>query len=515
MKIAFRVDASVEIGTGHVVRCLTLADALTAKGAKCLFVMRQLPGNMIDAARARGHDVSVLPPPTTSLTHADAPPHARWLGVDWENDVEDTKAALSPSGKYDWLVVDHYALDARWERQLRAQVQQVLIIDDLADRPHECDLLLDQNLQEGPSRYHGLVSPECLQLVGPRYALLRPTFRTKRQESPPNRTMPVRRLLVFLGGIDLPGITPRALAAVEAVCGNDLQTDVVVGPANPKSAEIEAWCSTRDWVHFHPGNADMAELMAAADVAIGAGGTALWERSCLLLPTLLVTIADNQVPGANAVGKRGAALYLGNAEDTTQTELIAAIRIILGNVWLRQHMADMAGELVDGKGVDRVVAYMTGPEITLRRAEATDCDSMWQWRNAETVRRHFHDSRPVDLDTHRQWFSTVTQAKDRDLLVGELADEAVGVIRFDHHDDVATVSIYLVPGREGRGEGSQLLQAGCKWLSRTRPDVKIIEAEVLNENTSSHRAFIAAGFSPFVSTYRRVLDPHLNPEMER
>lgn len=366
MRVAFRADASVQIGSGHVMRCLSLADELRARGAETYFIGRTLPGHLGALIRERGHHAALLPPPAplALLPSAPAeeegdaaPAHAEWLGVPWPQDAADTARALQAAGDFDWLVVDHYAVDARWENSLRRTGRSTLVIDDLADRPHDCDLLLDVNLQEPEGRYAGLVPAWCRQLLGPPYALLRPQFAAARP-APARRDGRVARLLVFFGGSDHDNLTGQALTALAELGRDDLAVDVVLGASNPRRSELEALCAPLPQVTCHF-NADMAALMAAADLAIGAAGVTTWERACLGLPALVVTIAANQRPTAACAARRGILTWLGDAHEITAATLAAALRAALAAPATLMEQSRRGMELVDGGGAARVAAMMS------------------------------------------------------------------------------------------------------------------------------------------------------------
>lgn len=505
MRFAFRVDASVHIGTGHVIRCLTLADRLAARGAACDFVMRAHPGNLIEQVRDRGYEVFELPDGTGAPSDADGTAHAAWLGTDRSTDAAQTRDALTGQPPYDWLVIDHYAIDARWQAQLGQVARRVFVIDDLADRAHDCDLLLDQNLQAAPGRYASLLPGTAQTLLGPRYALLRPEFEAHRATLQRDAGGAVARILVFLGGIDAPGLTLPVLQMIEKLRGPDVQAEVVVGAANPRREIIADWCASRSWTILHDGNADMGSLTAACDLAIGAGGTTMWERAALAIPSVVVAIAENQKPGSEAVAAEGAALYVGDEGSVENGALEAALRVVLTNPWLREQLSKRSALLVDGRGAARVADRLLDGGLSLRRAVAADCDLVWTWRNDERTRRHFHDPRPVDLAAHRRWFAASLEMESRDLLLGSEGEDPVGVLRFDHEGDRALVSVYLVPDRAGRGEGAWLLRAGLRWLADHRPAIRDVDAEVLAANEASRRAFEAAGFARYASTYRHRL----------
>lgn len=317
--VVFRADASLEIGTGHVMRCLTLAEALKKQGAECHFLCREHAGHLIDAIEARGFSVHRLlaesPYGTTTQAGDNQPDHAHWLGTTWEQDAEACGPLITQLIP-DWLVVDHYALDARWEAAVLPDRTRLLVIDDLADRSHRADLLLDQNLGREVEDYASLVPVECKVLAGPQFALLRPEFAERRESSLARRHQhpAVRRLLISLGGVDKDNATGQVLDALNACdLPNDLEITVVMGATAPWLAEVKARAVKLPWSTEVVVNvSDMARRMAEADLAIGAAGSTSWERCCLGLPTLMLVLAENQQSIATALDTVGAAICLGN-----------------------------------------------------------------------------------------------------------------------------------------------------------------------------------------------------------
>jgi UDP-2,4-diacetamido-2,4,6-trideoxy-beta-L-altropyranose hydrolase len=237
MNIAFRIDATHQIGTGHFMRCLTLADELNKQGAQLRFVSRNLLGHLRAMLEAKGIEL-VLLTNTASSAQIDDLAHSAWLGVSQAHDAQETVQALSDQ-VWDWLIVDHYALDARWERAVRETATQLMVIDDLADRQHDCDMLLDQNFYtDMHTRYLGKVPAHCQLLLGPRYALLREEFRTLHEQIKP-RTGEVKRLLVFFGGIDADNYTGLAIKALADMDIKGMHVDVVIGVQHPYREEIK------------------------------------------------------------------------------------------------------------------------------------------------------------------------------------------------------------------------------------------------------------------------------------
>ncbi|MBK9521658.1 MAG: UDP-2,4-diacetamido-2,4,6-trideoxy-beta-L-altropyranose hydrolase [Rhodocyclaceae bacterium] len=346
MNIAFRTDASLHIGTGHVMRCLTLADVLKQRGAKVRFVCRHLPDHLRDMLIERDHQVVMLNSSRNDVSVDDLA-HSHWLGVSQTQDARDTSKALSDQ-KWDLLVVDHYALDVRWETASRDAAKKLLVIDDIADRQHDCDVLLDQNLYaDMDTRYVDKVPAHCQLLLGPRYALLRDEFRRSREKISP-RNAPIKRVLVFFGGVDHDDYTSRAVDAIARIGDSDMHVDVVIGTQHPRREEIEAACALHEF-DCHIQTNRMADLMLAADLAIGAGGSTTWERCCLGLPTIVFAVAENQERASKALANTGAA-YFGRAE-ILEAEINNAMTHLFTPPFLRQ-MSIKAAELVDGHGAD-------------------------------------------------------------------------------------------------------------------------------------------------------------------
>lgn len=357
-RIAFRVDASLRMGTGHVMRCLTLAELLRARGAAVSFVCRDHPGHLAALLAARGYAVRRLPAPGADAAQQAGPPdHAGWLGAGWQDDAAQTAAALD--GRADWLVLDHYALDWRWQQALRPAAARLMVIDDLADRRHDCDLLLDQNLTEqGAARYGALVPHGCRVLAGPRYALLQPEYAQLHAAARP-RSGPVRRLLVFFGGVDRDGLTLRAMQAIADLALPHLQADVVVGASNAAGAQIAALAARHPALQLHHALPSLAPLMARADLALGAGGATSWERLCLGLPSLVVTVAQNQREVTRLLARRGLVDWLGDADQAGVPQLRAALQRWCAH-GVPAHWYPGFGD-IDGAGCARVADLLLAP----------------------------------------------------------------------------------------------------------------------------------------------------------
>jgi UDP-2,4-diacetamido-2,4,6-trideoxy-beta-L-altropyranose hydrolase len=357
MRVVFRADASLQTGTGHVMRCLTLAEVLRQRGASCAFICRSQPGHLMDLVRERGYECTALP---EAAAMRDAPPSPpAWLGVSWDVDARETLRAIGSAAPH-WLVVDHYALDARWASAVRAACRRLMVIDDLADRPHDCHILLDQNLGRLASDYGTRVPAGCRLLVGPAYALLRPEFAGLRAESlSRRRRTAARKLLISLGGVDAQDWTGRsldALAAMEPLPSYEITT--VMGATAPWLEQVRAIASSRGRLATVVVNApDLASRMAQSDLAIGAAGTTAWERCCLGLPTLLIAQAANQRPGAEALCRAGAAILLPGGEHFA-AELQQQVRRLFADIDALARMQEASAAVTDGLGAGRVATEL-------------------------------------------------------------------------------------------------------------------------------------------------------------
>lgn len=357
MRVVIRTDASIQIGSGHVMRCLTLADQLRTKGAEVTFICRDHPGHMNDIIEKRGFVVHRLPLVDADRSNALESEYARWLAVPVEIDAFETCAWLKDQNPViDLLVVDHYGLASEWERAARPFVSRIMVIDDLANRKHDCDLLLDQNYWERSStRYDGLVPVDCQLLLGPKYAMLRPEFIHARQQLR-KRDGIVRRVFVFFGGCDPSNETAKTLEAIRIANLENIVFDIVVGDSNPHKESIEEQCQSLPNTKFHCQIGNMAELMAQADLAIGAGGTTTWERCCLGLPSIIIAVAANQVPIGQEAERLGIAAYLGTAGEVLSTDIAEKLLYLVAHPDLVRVMSEQSLSHVDGRGTNRVVA---------------------------------------------------------------------------------------------------------------------------------------------------------------
>jgi UDP-2,4-diacetamido-2,4,6-trideoxy-beta-L-altropyranose hydrolase len=365
LKIAIRVDASNEIGSGHVMRCLTLANALKESGISVDFICRELLGNLCNYIEKKKFNVHRLPKNDSKKlllkTKKDSNRYLKWLGVSLEDDAKQTLGILQKNNaNFDCLIVDHYALHEAWEKQMRPYVGKIMVIDDLANRKHDCDLLLDQNLYEMyENRYDDLVPPNCQKLLGPKYVLLRREFLEKRQKLK-ERNGIVNRILIFFGGNDKSKQTVKALEAISHIKKANLSVDVVIGHANTAKENIKSLCDKMSNVKLHCKIENMAELMENADLAIGAGGTTTWERIFLGLPSCVIAIAANQQKCAHALAKMGYQFFWGTPGNLEIHEIMNELDFVFSQKHLLMEMSKKCLDLIKGNGTNLVRDKLLG-----------------------------------------------------------------------------------------------------------------------------------------------------------
>lgn len=346
MRVLIRADASISLGSGHIARCLTLANVLRKHGADVRFACRQLPGHLLQRLTDQGYATYPLPEryglePNSADSEASLP---------WAEDVQALSGHLQDQAPFDWLIVDHYGLDARWENAVRPLAKQLMAIDDLANRPHAVDLLLDQNycavVLDAP--YARWLQADCQTFLGPRFALLREAFACQPIIIKPR----VERVLVNFGGFDAAAQVHATMLALQRF--DDLQVDIVAGLGNPQWDALSVLSKARPNWRLHTVVDDFFALMQQADLFIGAGGGTTWERAALGLPTVCIAVARNQQLNAELLAEAGMHLYLGPHERLQPAQLTGAIKRLVDDPALRRAFAQHSRGLVDGRGTGRI-----------------------------------------------------------------------------------------------------------------------------------------------------------------
>ena len=465
-KAIFRTDASVAIGGGHVRRCLVLADALREMGWEIGFVCSATAASMVPALGGRGFP------------------------------IVEPKAFEKARQHCDLLVVDDYRLDVAFERTARGWAKRILVIDDLANRSHDCDGLLDQSPGRERGAYAGLVPNECELLLGPSYALLDPRFRAARRQR--KAVGKVQRIFVSFGTTDTANATSVALDAIEgAQLGAAI--DIVIGSAAPHLWTLRKKVATLGaGVSLHVDVDDVAALMRGADLAIGAGGVGALERCALGVPSAILTVAENQHYNARALAALGAALYWGDIGTRTTTEIAAALKLLAADQARRGAIAAAAAALVDGFGAARVrmscdppLRAKNGRIVSLRPASFADSAAMLAWQSAPGARAYARNPEVPKPGEHEHWLKAKLADPDCVFNIVLCGDEPVGILRFDRLTERAAseVSILIAAERQGLGIGNAALALGERLLPCER-----VVAAIHPENRASIRMFETAGY---------------------
>ena len=365
LKVAIRTDASYEIGTGHVMRCITLAKALKDEGVHCKFICRILEGHLIGKIKSEGFAVEALPA-SDQKARDGLSRYERWAGIDWQTDAAETIAQLKKSF-CDWLVLDHYSFDSRWQQKVSKSFGKLLVIDDLANRPHAAKLLVDQNLGREADAYDELVSPDCNRLVGPRYAILRQEFKLAREQAIQSRSkMDLKNILIAFGGVDRFDVTSKVLNSLtpKIVPGN-AQITVILGASAFNLKNVYQVAEKVPWVTKVLVNvSNIADYFIEADIAVCSVGGTTWERCCLGLPSILVPTAKHEDDLARHLHRSGAALNIGPYDETDFEVRLTKAFNILKNEKNYSNMCNNAFKITDGSGVDLVVQAIQRITVT-------------------------------------------------------------------------------------------------------------------------------------------------------
>jgi UDP-2,4-diacetamido-2,4,6-trideoxy-beta-L-altropyranose hydrolase len=481
------------------MRCLTLAEELRDAGSMVSFVTRAHPGNLNELIREKGFRCVELPEAPVIETREQRAPDSRseyasWLGISQQQDAKETIKDLR-GVRPDWLIVDHYGLDEEWETLLRPHAAKIMVIDDLADRRHDCDLLLDQNFfTDGQKRYDELVPPSCTKLLGPKYALLRREFREARKNLR-ERTGEVKRVLVFFGGSDPENITGLAIEVLSDAEFLHLQVDVVVGAQNPNREGVQKLVQDRPGTTLHVQTSNMAELMCESDLAIGAGGSATWERLYLGLPSIVIPIAKNQIPSTKDLWDLGVIMSLGTDGKISEKRLKEAVILLLAKPNDLLEMSQIGIKMVFCHGVKDLTELISGElneiELTHRKATLADCRLYWHWANDPEVRRSAFNSEPISWEKHQEWFPSRLSDPNSILLIFESQYGPVGHIRLDGGAAQRTISYSVARQYRGKGIGKKIMS---EMIAASPPFARRFLAEVKKENLASANIFEKLGF---------------------
>jgi UDP-2,4-diacetamido-2,4,6-trideoxy-beta-L-altropyranose hydrolase len=487
MRIVFRVDASLQIGTGHIMRCLSLAHILKENGSSVDFICCNHKGNLVKRIRSEGFNVFVLKLPMTKnidnkLFHSD------WLGSTQEEDARSCLNLLQQQ-KIDWIIVDHYGIDEDWEQKLQPIYNKLMVIDDLANRNHQCDVLLDQTFGRDSQDYKKLVPKSCSVLLGSQYALLRPEFAEWRQHSLKRRiNREFKKLIINMGGIDQDNVTLKVLKElIRCNLPNDINITIVMGDNSPHQESVKSLVDTLPYkASLKIGVHNMAEIMANADIAIGGGGSSTWERSCLGLPTIQIVLAENQADIARNLNSIKAIKLLNKISQLSEN-----IEDILK---ISYKLSLVSSAIVDGDGTARVAKFIDSKTINIesfliRPAELCDSDFTYSLQTKE-VRKFSVNTEVPSQDQHINWFQNKINSPNSLIYILVFETVNAGILRVDNlNTDELEISIIVSSRYRGRNFAEKALKKLESLVFNKR-----LKAIIHKENIASQKVFIRAGF---------------------
>ncbi|MBE2267254.1 MAG: UDP-2,4-diacetamido-2,4,6-trideoxy-beta-L-altropyranose hydrolase [Anaerolinea sp.] len=469
MNLIIRADASQQIGYGHVMRCLALAQAWQDRGGEVLFLAHELPPAL--RQRLTTEKMSYL------------------VGGNQPGDEEDAAFVIEQTRAQSAIVVvDGYPFGADYQQRIKAAGLPLLVLDDYAHADfYAADWVLNQN--SGAEEWlYPRYAESTRFLLGTRYALIRREFWRGRRDQP----APVgRKILVTLGGTDPQNITRIVIDKLEQIDAPDLDVVIVVSAANPQIGDLQAAVSrSRHAMRLETNVSDMTPLMAWADLALSAAGGTLWELALLGVPTCALITAENQRGGAEAFAASGALRLLDIDFDPD------VIGRLLTDEDTRTRLAARAQAAVDGYGVERVIMRVRGEKLWLRPAQADDARLIWEWANEPVVRAASFNSAPIPWEDHVRWFTGKLSDPHALILIGMDADDLpIGQVRFDVEGAEAIISVMVTTARAGKGFGADLIERGVQRVLREHPSVERVLAYIKTENSASIRAFEKAGFA--------------------
>jgi len=491
IKAVVRTDSSQQIGSGHVMRCLTLAEELRDQDLETIFITRDHQGNLDEYIMSKGFEVYSLPNPNKYDLQQNLDGYEQWLGVKQEKDAEETIQVIPDTHtQIDWLIVDHYAIDQVWEKKLRPYTKKIMVIDDLANRQHDCDLLLDQNYIQDNSRYNQLTSLGTTKLLGPKYALLRKDF-IKYSKTEKQIHKELNRIFVFFGGADQDNLTTAVLKALTIPELRHLFIDVVIGSANPHQKEIKEHIDSNHRIKLYIQVDNMAEIMNNADLALGAGGSTTWERMAVGLPSIVITTAENQVPFNKELDQDNYIYWIGNIKQVSQQKIRYAVLNVLRNPQKLYEMSERVKQLVSTRGTKIVsnllIRGLNKKTLTVRQAKLSDCKLYWYWINDNLAIENSINQEKIDMEYHNKWFNDKVKDENTILLVIESEFGAVGQVRFDRSGSHYKVNYSYSSQFRGYGLANHMISIAIDY-ARLK-NIFVIEDYVKDSNATSKKVF--------------------------
>lgn len=493
MKVVFRTDASSVIGNGHLVRCLTLAKSLKKLNTECEFICRENKNDLFKEINKENFKLTLLPN-LNNKTNKKKIIKTNWLGLNWKDDANQTINALK-GYKIDWLIIDHYGIGREWEKKLRTYTQNIIVIDDLANRNHDCDILIDQNLIANfKNRYKNLLPNHCNTFLGPSFAILQNKYKDLHLVAQPRKNI-TKNILIYFGGTDQIRLIEMTLSSFYRLNRDDINLDIVISSKNSEISKIQKLIKNNKNIRIKKNLKSLAPLMLKADLAIGACGTTTWERCCLGLPSIVITIAEHQKLIAKELQKRQLIKWLGHHDSIKASSIYKALLSLIDQSqekWSKECML-----VTDGSGSEKIasiIALNSKTKLFIRSATINDEDLLLHWANDNLVRSNGFNSKIITKKIHSDWFKfRLNNPGICKIYILETNEKApIGQVRFEKIDNRWYINYSLASFARGKKISSNLLDIAIKKFKKNNKNQLI--AEVKEDNLSSRKVFEKIGF---------------------
>ena len=474
-KVLFRVDSSTNLGGGHLSRCIEIAKLLYKRKIKVFFLCKNLKGNLNEWVKSEKFKLLIIKENYKTI----------------QEEINDIENLLKPFLSFKYLIIDNYSIEKEWENAIKKIIPKIVVIDDLANRNHNCDFIIDQNFIENhKNRYTKFVSEKTIQLLSPKYAIIKDSIKKNKTISLPNFKNP-SKLFICFGASDPKGYTLAALSALKKIRYKFQLINVFTSKNNINLEKINQKCSTLANCKIHTDNHLLPEILSKSDLAIGAGGTMCWERAFLGVPSLVFGIADNQIKVLEALIKNGIVIGESYSQYPDDNKIESWLKVIITNQKLLEGLSERSRKIVDGFGTERICEALFPEEIKFRYAIDRDSKNIFKWRNLPGIRNVSNKKDLIEFQDHQKWFANCINNTNIILLIAESNQQAVGVIRFDLKDNQASISIYKTPINV---KTFGLIKKVTSWFFKKYPEIISITADIIPDNVKSYEAFFSAGY---------------------
>jgi len=478
MNLYIRADSDSKIGTGHIMRCIALAQAWQVQGGQVTFISHcesEALKERIQIEKFRLISLDHVCPDSSDLMNA--------LSI-LKSDSADHKPCL---------VLDGYHFTPEYQKEIRDEGIRLLVIDDMNHLPHyHADILLNQNIHAPDLKYK--CDADTTLLLGNRYALLRREFLKYLDFK---RQIPdlAKNILVTLGGADPDNVTLKVIEALKLLDEPDISVRIITGPANPHQETLRKALALGNFeaeLLINPPN--MSELMAWADMAVSAGGSTCWELAFMGVPSIVLILGENQAAVAKYLMNIKAVLNLGIFAECSKEHISDACKTLIGSSIARTSLSQQSATLINGSGPNNVIKSINSNNIILREVTDLDRELIWQWANDEETRKASYSQAHISWDEHTRWYDSVQRQKNHRFYIADNGSKKpVGQIRFTIDGKDTIVSFSVAPDSRRRSYGKEILiKAAIKLFNET--NIEHISAYIKSENMLSLKVFQKAGF---------------------